>query len=61
MLPEKLKKLLACLKEWAESQSVNARSTDKVRVRMQNYSACIRHTRVLATEVLRLTGTPDGS
>ena len=60
ILPEKLlKRLFACLKEWAESQRVTSRFMDSVRGGVLHYPACIRNTRVLATEVLCLTGTPD--
>ena len=56
---QKLKKQLACLKEWSELQSVTARFMDSVRWCVLNYSACIYHACVLDAEVLYITDTPD--
>jgi hypothetical protein len=61
ILPDKLAKLLACLREWAESSAVSGRVLDGVRGRVLHYSACLRHTRVLASEMLCLYGPVDES
>ena len=61
ILPDKLVKLLGCLQEWAESDTVTARGMDAVRGRVLHYSACISHTRVLATEILCLVGAVEES
>ena len=56
ILAEKLVKLLAALDEWASAIAMSHRELDWVKGRVLHYSACIRHTRVLGSEISRLIG-----
>ena len=56
---EKRIKLLLSVVEWGQAKSMTLRELDSIKGRVLHYSACIRHTRVLATEMARLMGPID--
>lgn len=58
---DKLVKLLASVKGLGAAQEMSTRELDGVKGRVQHYSACVRHLRILATELGRLIGTVDES
>ena len=53
---EKREKPLQCVQELRQALTATRREVDSVVGRVLHYSACIRHLRVLATEVGRLAG-----
>ena len=59
ILAEKLVKLLAALEQWASAIAMSHRELDGVKGRVLHYSACVRHTRVLGSEISRLIGPAD--
>jgi hypothetical protein len=59
ILAEKREKLLACVRGLGSAFQMTARELDGVKGRVQHYSACVRHLRILATELGRLAGPVD--
>ena len=59
ILEEKRVKLLDCIRGLGEAPQVTGRELDGVRGRVLHYSACVRHLRILATELGRLAGPVD--
>ena len=59
ILDEKRVKLLASIKELGEAQELTGRELDGIKGRVLHYSACVRHLRILATELGRLAGPID--
>ncbi len=59
ILAEKLVKLLAALSQWASAVAMTHRELDGVKGRVLHYSACVRHTRILGSEIARLIGPAD--
>ena len=53
---EKREKLLRCALELGQARVATRREIDRVNGRVLHYSACVRHLRVLATELARLAG-----
>lgn len=53
---EKRCKLLQCVRDWGAASSMSLRELDSVKGRVLHYSACVRHLRILATELARLIG-----
>ena len=53
---EKRVKLLACVDGWGLLEVITARELDSIKGRVLHYSYCIRHLRVLATEIECLLG-----
>ncbi len=58
---DKLVKLLASVKGLGAAQEMWTRELDGVKGRVQHYSACVRHLRILATGLGCLIGTVDES
>ena len=56
---EKREKLLASILGLGGAQQLSTRELDGVKGRVVHYSACVRHLRILATELGRLVGTVD--
>ena len=61
ILAEKREKLLACVRGLGAASEMTARELDGVKGRVLHYSACIRHLRILATELGCLAGPVDES
>jgi hypothetical protein len=59
ILADKLVKLLAVLDQWASAVAMSHRELDGVKGRVLHYSACVRHTRILGSEIASLTGPAD--
>jgi hypothetical protein len=59
IMPEKREKLLASIGGLGEALQMTRRELDCVHCRVLHYSACMRHLRILATELGRLAGPVD--
>ena len=59
ILDPKLEKVVSCLREGASAAVVSLRELDSIRGRIKHYTLCIRHTRILATEITWLIGTEE--
>ncbi|MFN5017560.1 hypothetical protein [Bradyrhizobium sp.] len=57
----RLVKLLGSIRLLREAQTLSTRQLDEVKGRALHYSACVRHLRILVTELGRLVGTVDES
>ena len=60
ILDPKLEKVVSCLQEWACLREwASLHELDSICGRIMHYSLCIRHTRILATEITWLIVTEE--